>query len=191
MVQNVQLTSHLPKVSRIDDPMISFIEEDARQVHHPHDDALVINLIIANFNTRRVLVDKRSSTDILYYPTFQQMRINRERLTPTNTPLIGFGEMKVMLVELVTLLVIVDTYPQQITRDVTFLVVDCSSTYNVIIRHPTLNAWKAATSTYHLLLKFPTKYGIRQARGDQMEAQERYVAMLEMDEQVTTRNIEE
>jgi len=166
MVQNVQLTSRPPKLSRIDDPMISFTEEDAQQVHHPHDDALVINLTIADFNTRRVLVDKRSSADILYYPTFQQMRIDRERLTPTNTPLVGFSEMKVMLVESATLLVIISTYPQQITRDVTFLVVDCSLAYNAIIRHPTLNSWKAATSTYHLLLKFPTEYGIREARGD-------------------------
>ena len=44
----------------------------------PHDDALVINLTIADFNTLRVLVDNGSSADILYYPTFQQMRIGKE-----------------------------------------------------------------------------------------------------------------
>ena len=76
-------------------------------------------------------------------------------------------------------------------EDVTLLVVDCSSAYIAIIRQPTLNAWRVATSTYHLLLKFPTEYGIRKARGDQMKARECYVAMLEMDEQVTTMNIEE
>ena len=43
------------------------------------------------------------------------------------------GRMKVMLVESVTLLVIIGTYPQQIIEDVTFLVVDCPSAYNVII----------------------------------------------------------
>ena len=42
------------------------------------------------------------------------------------------GGTKVMLVESVTLLVTIGTYPQQITEDVTFLVVDCSSAYNVI-----------------------------------------------------------
>ena len=30
-------------------------------------------------------------------------------------------------------LVIVEDYPQQITKDVTFLVVDCSSAYNTIL----------------------------------------------------------
>ena len=67
---------------------------------------------------------------------------------------------------------------------------DCSSAYNAIIESPILNAWRAITSTYHLLLKFPTEYGIGEARGDHVAAWECYVALLEMDKQVTTMNIE-
>ena len=96
-----------------------------------------------------------------------------------------------MLVESVTLLVTIGTYPQQITEDVTFLVVDCSSAYNVIIGRLTFNVWRAATSTHHLLLKFPMDFGIGEARGDQMAAWECYTAMLEMDEQMTTMKIED
>ena len=66
----------------------------------------------------------------------------------------------------VTLPVIVEDYPQQIVRDVTFLVVDCSSAYNAILGRPTLNSWKAVTSTYHLMIKFPTEYGVGEVRGD-------------------------
>ena len=83
--------------------MISFIEEDARQVHHPHENALMINLAIADFNTRCVLVDNGSSADILYYPSLQQIRIGKDRLMPSDIPLVGLGRMKVMLVEFVTL----------------------------------------------------------------------------------------
>ena len=53
-----------------DEPAIIFTDEDARRLHHPHDDAIVITLIIANYTTRRVLVDKGSSADILYYLAF-------------------------------------------------------------------------------------------------------------------------
>ena len=60
--------------------------------------------------------------------------------------------------EAVTLLVMVGDYPQQITKDVTFLVVDCSFAYNVILGHLTLNSWKTVTSTYHLMIKFPIEY---------------------------------
>ena len=80
----------------------------------------------------------------------------------------------------------VGDYPQQITQNVTFLVVDCSSAYNGIIRRPTLNSWKAAISTYHLMIKFPTEYGIGELRGDQVAARECYVAMLEMEDQQQT-----
>ena len=57
-------------MTKVDSPTISFTEEDARRLHHPHDDALVINLSIADFNTQRILVDNGSSVDIHYYPTF-------------------------------------------------------------------------------------------------------------------------
>ena len=110
------------------------------ELHHPHDDALVVNLQIGDYNMHRVLVDNGSSADILYYPAFQQMRIDRERLTPTNAPLVGFVGTKVFPLGAITLAVMAGDYPQQITKEVTFLVVDCSSTYNAILGRPTLNS---------------------------------------------------
>ena len=104
----------------MDDPVISFIKEDAQQLYHPHDNALVINLTIANFNTWWVLLDNRSSADILYYPTFQQMRIDKERLMALDIPLVGFRGTKVMPIRSITLLATSGTYPQQITKDVIF-----------------------------------------------------------------------
>ena len=130
----------------------------------------------------RVLVDNGSSGDILYYPTFQQMGIGRERLVPTNAPLVGFGGTRVLPLGAVTLSVVVGDYPQQITKDVTFLVVDCSPAYNAILGRPTLNSWKAVTSTYYLMIKFPTNYGVGELQGNQMAACECYVAMMEMDD---------
>ena len=70
VVQNVQLSERSPKTRGIDKPTISFTDEEAERIHHPHDDAIVITLLIANYTTRRVLVDNGSSTDILYYPAF-------------------------------------------------------------------------------------------------------------------------
>ena len=107
-----------------------------------------------------------SSADILYYPAFQQMGIGKERLIPTNAPLVGFGGTKVLPLGAVTLSIVVGDYPQQITKDVIFLVVDCSSAYNVILGRPTLNSWKAVTSTYHLMIKFLIDYGVGELRGN-------------------------
>ncbi|XP_023908356.1 uncharacterized protein LOC112020038 [Quercus suber] len=166
-----------------DEQAITFTDEDARGIHHPHDDAIVITLVIANYTTKRVLIDNGSSADILYYPAFQQMKVRRDQLCPVHSLLMGFRRMKVQPVGTVTLPVVVGTYPQQVTKYVSFLVVDCSSSYNAIIGRPTLNSWKAVTSTYHLSVKFPTEYGVGQVQGNQLIARESYLAMLAMDEQ--------
>ena len=78
VVQNVQLLGRSPKTRTPDEKAITFTDEDASRIHHPHDDAIVITLLIADYSTRRVLVDNGSSVDILYYPAFQQMNLGRE-----------------------------------------------------------------------------------------------------------------
>ena len=65
-------------MARVENLVIGFTEEDARRLHHPHDNALVVSIQIGDYNTYRVLVDNGSSTDILYYPAFQQIGIERE-----------------------------------------------------------------------------------------------------------------
>ena len=119
------------------------------------------------------------------------MNLGRDQLRPVYSPLVGFGGMKVQPVGTITLPVVVGAYAQQVTRNVNFLAVDCSSSYNAIIGRPTLNNWKAVTSTYHLSVKFPTEYGVGEVQGDQLTARECYLAMLTMDEQAQMMNIEE
>ena len=78
MVQNVQLTGSVPKITRRESRIIGFSEEDAQRLHHPHDDALVVSIRVEDYNMHRVLVDNGSLADILYHPAFQQMGIDRE-----------------------------------------------------------------------------------------------------------------
>ena len=54
-------------------------------------------------------------------------------MIPTNAPLVSFGGTKVFPLGAVTLFVMVGHYPQQITKDMTFLVVDYSFAYNAIL----------------------------------------------------------
>jgi len=75
VVQNVQLSRQPPRMRGVNEQAITFTDENAGRVHHQHDDAIIITLLIADYMTRRVLVDNGSSADILYYPAFQQMRL--------------------------------------------------------------------------------------------------------------------
>nr|XP_023907735.1 uncharacterized protein LOC112019452 [Quercus suber] len=135
MVQNIQLTGFAPNTARKENPIIGFSEEDARRLHHPHDDALVVSVRVGDYNVHRVLIDNGSSANILYYPAFQQIGIDKARLIPTSALLVGFGGTKVFPIGSITLSVMVGDYPQELTRDVTFLVVNCSSAYNEMEDH--------------------------------------------------------
>ena len=162
----------VPKIAWRESPIIGFSKEDVRHLHHPHDDALVVSIWIEDYNMHRVLVDNGSSADILYYSAFQQMGIDREWLISTNAPLVGFRGTRVLPLDAITLSEVVGDYPQQIAKDVTFLVVDYSSAYNAILGRPTLNSWKAVTSTYHMMIKFPIDYEVGGLRGNQVAARE-------------------
>ena len=82
-----------------------------RCLHHPHDDALVVSVRVGDYNMHWMLVDNGSSADILYYPAFQQMGIDRARLIPTNAPLVGFRGARVLPLGAITLSVTVGDYP--------------------------------------------------------------------------------
>ncbi|GAV56962.1 hypothetical protein CFOL_v3_00501 [Cephalotus follicularis] len=56
----------------------------------------------------------------------------------------------------------------------TFLVVDTLSPYNAIIGLSRLNMMESIVSTRHLLVKFPTRFGVRKVRGDQQVARQCY-----------------
>ena len=146
---------------------------------------------IAGFTTRRVMVDNGSSADILYLPTYQQMKLDKDRLRPMDAPLVGFTDDKVYPFGIVTLPITIGTYLKIISKTNEFLVVNCPSTYNAIIGRPTLNRLRAVTSTYHLLLKFPTEHGIGEVIGDQIAARECYLASLGTEGQNQTMTIKE
>ena len=154
-----------------------FSEEDARGVRQP-DDPLVIMLIIEGFNNRRILADNGSSMDIIYLSAFQQLKLATGRLHPFDSLLVSFSGDRVYPKGIVTLTVTVGTHLRQLTPQLDFLVVNCPSSYNVIIERPTLNRWKAATSTYYLKVKFPIENGVGEVKGDQTLARECYQAVL-------------
>ena len=93
-----------------------FSEEDARGIRQPHDDPLVIMIMIEGFNTRRVLVDNGSSADIIYLPAFQQLQLEPKRVRPFESPLVSFNGDKVYPKGIVTLTVTTGSYPLQVTN---------------------------------------------------------------------------
>ena len=90
-------------------------------------------LKIEEFNIHLLLVDNGSSANIIYLPTYQQMKLGKERLRPFTSPLVSFTGDRTIPKDMIKLTITAGTYLAQISKEIDFLVVDYPSTYNVIL----------------------------------------------------------
>lgn len=60
--------------------------------------------------------------------------------------------------------------PKQAIAFLKYLIAQVLSAYNAILGRSGLKTFKAVASTYHLFVHFPTKFGVRELRGDQQLA---------------------
>ncbi|KAL5567906.1 hypothetical protein UlMin_024481 [Ulmus minor] len=162
----VNLTGHKEKIPRLSNDPIIFTESEARCLCHPHTDAIVVTLRIAGRKVFRILVDNGSSADILFKSTFNRMNLAGVKIEPKASSLSGFTGDSISSEGILNLPVELGSSPCQHIQAMDFVLVDCPSLYNAIIGRPTLNKIRAVTSTYHLLVKFPTVGGIGILRGD-------------------------
>nr|XP_027120400.1 uncharacterized protein LOC113737356 [Coffea arabica] len=124
-------------------------------------ETLVIEVLTNNYIVKKVYVDPGSSVDVLYYRTFESLKLTREQLTPVRTPIVGFGGHVVHPEGMVT----IGRHPRCRTIPVNFAVVKADSPYNMLIGRPTLNALRVVYSTYHLSFKFLTPAGVAEKAG--------------------------
>ncbi|GAV72277.1 hypothetical protein CFOL_v3_15765, partial [Cephalotus follicularis] len=113
--------------------VITFSEVDYDGVRLPHDDPVVVTLLVELFTMKRILIDSGSSADILYKHAFYQLRIPADQLKPLKTPLVGFAGEMIHPLGSINLSVVAGTAPCQTQVEMTFLVVDTPSPYNAII----------------------------------------------------------
>ncbi|XP_028085990.1 uncharacterized protein LOC114286968 [Camellia sinensis] len=157
---------------------ITFTEADCTGIRYPHDDPLIISALLSNYKVRWVLVDNGSSSDIIFLNAYHRLKVEEKKLSHLQTPLVGFTGDRVTSIGSIDLPITIGEYPWQTTKLLTFLVVDCSSAYNIILRRTALNAFQVVTSTYHLAMKFSTDFGVGTVRGEQTMARECYVTSL-------------
>ncbi|GAV66429.1 LOW QUALITY PROTEIN: hypothetical protein CFOL_v3_09939, partial [Cephalotus follicularis] len=126
-----------------DEEVITFSEADYEGVRLPHDDRVVVTLLVELFTMKRIRIDSGSSADILCKHAFDQLRIPTDQLKPAKTPLVGFTGETIHPLGSINLSVVVDTAPRRTQVEMTFLVVDTPSPYNAIVGRPGLNLLEA------------------------------------------------
>ncbi|XP_074374768.1 uncharacterized protein LOC141715188 [Apium graveolens] len=160
---------------------LEFGDPDLEGLKFPQDDPLVITPIIGNCPVMRVLVDNGASVDILFHDTFIRMGYNDSQLTPSDAPIYGFNHVECKVEGEIQLPVTIGEELREATQMLNFQVVKEASTYNAIVGRTGIHAFKAVPSTYHMVLKFPTRNGVGEARGNQNMARSCYVAALRPD----------
>jgi len=146
------------------------MEEDLQLESYPHTDAMVIKTNIAAWEISRVLVDTGSSADIIFAHTFDQMKLSRSQLQPSESPLIGFGGKQIQALGKISLPVSFGNQANARTEYITFDVVDLYYPYNAILGRGFTTRFNAALHMAYLCMKIPALHGIITVRGSQKEA---------------------
>ncbi|XP_074327128.1 uncharacterized protein LOC141665047 [Apium graveolens] len=145
---------------------LEFGDPDLEGLKFPQDDPLVITPVIQNYLVMRVLVDNEASIDILFHDTFVRMGYNDSQLTPSDTPIYGFNHVECKVEGAIQLPVTTREEPREATRMLNFYVVKAASTYNTIMGRTWIHVFKAVPSTYHMVMKFPARNIVGEAKGD-------------------------
>ncbi|XP_026416055.1 uncharacterized protein LOC113311429 [Papaver somniferum] len=117
---------------------------------------------------KKILIDRGSSVNVLFYDTFKRMELNDEQLLSSYHTIYGFNGAATK--PLGDIVLQVDVGPMKV--DTRFSVVDAPSPYNAIIGRRWVHKLKGVAATYHQYLRFPTPEGIMEIKGYQVTARE-------------------
>jgi len=136
-----------------------FTEADLEDVVLHDNDPVVISAVTAGRKVHRVLVDQGSSTDVMFWTTFNKLQLSPDMLRPYGGCLYGFtGDQ----VEVRGYLELRTTFTNGIvsrTESIRYLVVNAFYAYNMLLGRPMLNRLGAVLSTRHMKMKLPDLTG--------------------------------
>lgn len=112
------------KEPKVQPSTISFLEEKARHVQHPHDNALVITAVIAYLRVHRVLINNRSSINIIFKKALDQLWMGYSKIKPVDNLLVDFIEATVLPFGMIDLPFCLKEAPNRPTQMETFIVMD-------------------------------------------------------------------
>ena len=154
---------------------ITFTKGDLRDIVPHENDPIVISLVTAGRTVHRVLVDQGSSTDVMFWPTFEKLQLSPDQLRPYGGCLYGFAGDQVEVRGYIELRTTFTDGLASRTEKIRYLVVNASSAYNILLGRPTLNRSGAVPFTRHMKVKLPSMEGlIITICSDQKEAKKCY-----------------
>ncbi|XP_060190670.1 uncharacterized protein LOC132619942 [Lycium barbarum] len=156
---------------RNDDPdgPITFDDEDMEGIAQPHNDALVIYVLVNKFRIKRVLIDHGSSANIIQWRVIEQLGL-LDQIVSAIRVLNGFN----MACETTKGEITIPISMAGTTQQTKFYLIEGDMGYNALLGRPWIHLVRAVPSTMHQVLKFPTPEGIKTVCGEQQAAKEMF-----------------
>ena len=104
----------------------------------------------------RVLIDQKSSTDVIFWGTFTNFQISPDQLRPYDGCSVSFACDQVEVQGYVESMTTFSNENTARTIIVKYIVINASSAYNRLLGRPFLNRLGAVASTTHMKTKLPS-----------------------------------
>jgi len=177
--RSIRTVNHVLKTRTL--PPMLCTDEDFQEIDPDHDDPMVITMEIVEYAVMKTLVDQGSSVDILFWDTFKRLHLREEDRVPFREQIIGFSGERVSTKGYVDLITTCGRGSKIKKIKIRYLVVDASTSYNVLLGRSSLNKLGAIVSTPHLAMKFLIEKGeITTIYVNQKDARECYATGLKM-----------
>ncbi|XP_070053970.1 uncharacterized protein [Nicotiana tomentosiformis] len=149
--------------------ILYFNDDDAEGVMQPHNDALVISVLMNKTQVKRMLIDPGSSANIIRLKVIEQLSL-QDQVVPATLVLNGFNiACETTKGEIIMLINVAGTI-----QDMKFHVIEGDMRYNALFGRSWIHNMSAVPSTLHQVLKFPTSEGVKTVYGEQPAAKEMF-----------------
>jgi hypothetical protein len=145
---------------------ITFTKQDFKLKSTYHNNAMVIEVNIAEWVIGKILVDNGSSADILFMKTFEKMSLSPHMLQPHEYPLLGFSGKPIKPAGKIALPVSFGDLDNAGTETLILDVVDMYHPYLTIFYRGFINKFYAVIRQVFLCMKIPAPKGVITMFGD-------------------------
>ncbi|XP_070025157.1 uncharacterized protein [Nicotiana sylvestris] len=129
---------------------ISFTDDELPEEGAEHNRALHLVVKCEGHYVKRVMVDGGSSVDICSLSTLQGMRINTDRIRPSNLRIRAFDGSARDTIEEINLTMMIGP----VDFEIIFQVVDMDTSYNFLLGRPWIHMAQAVPSILHQMVRF-------------------------------------
>jgi len=129
-MKQVLITIHL--LNAWHEPIL-FTVEYGKGVTFPHENSLVISIVLTNYHVYMILVDDGGVINILSNDVMTQTKIDPSRLIIVKTSLIRIVGTGMQVKGALDITVIIGTYSKYLTFQQNLMIIDTSLAYNVLL----------------------------------------------------------